>query len=112
MSCAPQLLHLLAELAIAWLISRPWVSSVIASVTSVEQLSHNTAASSWKLTSEDISELDKIRVSPRFPGSPKNPIVSCDEPNLNWEADVLPNIQNCTDPGVTWDDASSVTVLG
>ena len=63
--------HSVAELAIAWLISRPWVSSVIASVTSVEQLSHNTAASSWKLTSEDISELDKMLGFTRvLPGQP------------------------------------------
>jgi aryl-alcohol dehydrogenase-like predicted oxidoreductase len=52
--------HSMGELAIAWLISRPWVGSVIPSATSLEQLSHNVGASDWKLTAEDIVELDKI----------------------------------------------------
>lgn len=52
--------HSVGDLAIAWLLSHPWVGSVIAGATSPEQFTRNAAASDWKLTDEDISELDKI----------------------------------------------------
>jgi len=52
--------HSVGNLAIAWLLSHPWLGSVIAGATTAEQLSLNAAAVDWKLTSEDISELDKI----------------------------------------------------
>ena len=52
--------HSVGELAIAWLLSHPWLGSVIAGATSVEQLSLNVAAVGWKLTTEDIVQLDKI----------------------------------------------------
>ncbi len=48
------------ELAIAWLLSHPWLGSVITGATNVEQLSRNVAAVNWKLTTEDIIQLDKI----------------------------------------------------
>lgn len=51
--------HSVVELAIAWLLSHPWLGSVIAGATSIEQLSHNEAAAVWKLTTEDIIQLDK-----------------------------------------------------
>lgn len=52
--------HTVGELAIAWLLSHPWISSVIAGVRNTEQLSANMAAMAWKLTAEDIGQLDKI----------------------------------------------------
>ncbi len=52
--------HTVGELAIAWLLSRPWLGSVIAGATSVEQLSANLAAINWKLTAEEVAQLDKI----------------------------------------------------
>ncbi len=52
--------HSVGELAIAWLLSHPWLGSVIASATNAEQLSHNASAVNWKLTTEDIIQLDKI----------------------------------------------------
>lgn len=52
--------HSVGELAVAWLLSHPWLGSVIAGATNVEQLSHNAAAVNWKLTTEDIIQLDKI----------------------------------------------------
>ncbi len=52
--------HSVGELAIAWLLSHSWLGSVIAGTTNVEQLSRNVAAVSWKLTTEDIIQLDKI----------------------------------------------------
>lgn len=52
--------HSLVELAIAWLLSHPWLGSVIAGATKVEQLSANAAAANWKLTAEDIAQLETI----------------------------------------------------
>jgi aryl-alcohol dehydrogenase-like predicted oxidoreductase len=52
--------HSIGELAIAWLLSHPWLGSVIAGVMNIEQLSVNIAAKDWKLTADDISQLDKI----------------------------------------------------
>ena len=51
--------HSIAELAIAWLLAHPWLSSVIAGATNVEQLSRNMVAMGWKLTAEDLAELEK-----------------------------------------------------
>ena len=45
--------HTLLELAIAWLLSWPAVSSVIAGATKPEQVHANAAAARWTLTRED-----------------------------------------------------------
>jgi aryl-alcohol dehydrogenase-like predicted oxidoreductase len=45
--------HRLGELAISWLLSHPWLSSVIAGATSSEQVSANIAAADWRLTEEE-----------------------------------------------------------
>jgi aryl-alcohol dehydrogenase-like predicted oxidoreductase len=50
--------HTVGELAIAWLLSHSWLSSVIAGATSPEQVSANVAAASWKLTSQETAQLD------------------------------------------------------
>ena len=52
--------HSVGEVAIAWLLSNPWLGSVIAGVMNIEQLSANIAAADWKLTTEDTTELDRI----------------------------------------------------
>ena len=52
--------HGVGELAVAWLLSRPWVSSVIAGARNTGQLSANVAAMAWKLTAEDVLQLDKL----------------------------------------------------
>ncbi len=52
--------HSAGELAIAWLLAHPWLGSVIAGATSTEQLPLNVAAVGWRLTTEDIVQLDKI----------------------------------------------------
>ena len=52
--------HSVGELAIAWLLSHPFLGSVIAGAMNVEQLSANVAAMGWKLTTDDIVQLDKI----------------------------------------------------
>lgn len=50
--------HSLGELAIAWLLSHPWLSSVIAGATTPEQLSANIAAAGWRLTAQEMAQLD------------------------------------------------------
>jgi len=50
--------HTVGELAIAWLLSHPWLSSVIAGATNPEQVSANVAAASWKLTAQETAQLD------------------------------------------------------
>ena len=52
--------HAVADLAIAWLVSHPWISTVIAGVTKAEQASSNVAAAGWKLTSDEMREIDII----------------------------------------------------
>jgi len=49
-----------SELAIAWLLSHPWVSTVIAGATRPEQLDANLAGAGWKLTPEEVAEVEQI----------------------------------------------------
>jgi aryl-alcohol dehydrogenase-like predicted oxidoreductase len=50
----------LGQLAINWLLSHTWLPSVIAGVTSKEELSHNVASLNWKLSAEDVIEIEKL----------------------------------------------------
>ena len=52
--------HPMVELAIAWLLATPQVSSVIAGATKPEQLQANAKAVEWHLTPEDLEEIDRI----------------------------------------------------
>lgn len=52
--------HTLLELAFSWLAARPQVSSVIAGATRVEQIEQNVKAAEWKLTAEEMTEIDGI----------------------------------------------------
>ncbi len=52
--------HTVSELAIAWLLAKPWISSVIAGAKQPAQLSDNLAAAGWKLTPQEVAELDAI----------------------------------------------------
>ena len=52
--------HTVGELAIAWLLAKPWVSVVIAGARKVEQVSANVAAAEWKLTAEEVAEVDAM----------------------------------------------------
>lgn len=52
--------HSISELAIAWLLSHPFVSSVIAGSTTKEQVSSNITAANWKLTNKDVDDLEKV----------------------------------------------------
>jgi aryl-alcohol dehydrogenase-like predicted oxidoreductase len=46
------------DLAVGWLVSQPHVSSVIAGATKPEQVEANVAAANWRLTPEQLSEVD------------------------------------------------------
>ena len=52
--------HSVLELAIGWLASMPAVSSVIAGATKPEQVSANVKGGDWKLSAEELAEVDKI----------------------------------------------------
>jgi aryl-alcohol dehydrogenase-like predicted oxidoreductase len=52
--------HTVAELAIAWLVSHPWITTVIAGVTRAAQVSANVAAAAWQLTAAEMSEIDGL----------------------------------------------------
>jgi aryl-alcohol dehydrogenase-like predicted oxidoreductase len=51
--------HTVGELAMAWLGSQPWVSSVIAGATKPEQMEENVRALDWRLDSEELRALDE-----------------------------------------------------
>ena len=48
------------ELAFSWLAARPQVSSVIAGASSAEQIEQNAKAINWKLTADEMAQIDKI----------------------------------------------------
>lgn len=50
----------LLELAFGWLASQPFVSSVIAGATSPEQVAANVQAASWRLSAQDMAEINEI----------------------------------------------------
>ena len=52
--------HPMVELAIAWLLAKPAVSSVIAGATKEEQVTANVKASDWDLTESEMEELDGL----------------------------------------------------
>ncbi len=48
------------DLAFAWLLANPQVSSVIAGASSPEQVARNVEAAAWKLTPGEVAELDEL----------------------------------------------------
>ncbi len=52
--------HTALELAFSWLLAQAPVSSVIAGATKPAQIAQNVAAGSWKLTADDLAEIDTI----------------------------------------------------
>jgi aryl-alcohol dehydrogenase-like predicted oxidoreductase len=52
--------HTVLELAIAWLLANDTVSSVIAGATKPEQVVANVKAVDWKLTAEEMDELNAL----------------------------------------------------
>ena len=52
--------HTLTELAFSWLAARSPVASVIAGATRPEQIDANVKAAGWKLTAEELTEIDRL----------------------------------------------------
>jgi aryl-alcohol dehydrogenase-like predicted oxidoreductase len=52
--------HTLVELAFSWLAAKAPVASIIAGATRPEQIDANVAAASWRLTADDVAEVDRI----------------------------------------------------
>jgi aryl-alcohol dehydrogenase-like predicted oxidoreductase len=52
--------HSLGELAHAWLLAQPQVSSVISGATSLEQVQANAKAGDWRLTAEELAEVNGV----------------------------------------------------
>jgi aryl-alcohol dehydrogenase-like predicted oxidoreductase len=52
--------HTALELAFSWLLAQAPVSSVIAGATKPEQLEQNAVAGSWKMTAEELADIDSI----------------------------------------------------
>ncbi len=58
-----------ARVALAWLLAKPWVTTVIMGAKTQEQLVDNLAAAELKLTAEDLAALDKVSaLPPEYPG--------------------------------------------
>ena len=58
--------HSLLELAFAWLLAHPPVASVIAGATRPEQVAANAAAATWRLSKEELDEVDRLAPQPRI----------------------------------------------
>jgi aryl-alcohol dehydrogenase-like predicted oxidoreductase len=52
--------HSLLEVAIGWLVAKPFVSSVIAGATTAEQVEQNVAAAEWELSPAELDDIGKI----------------------------------------------------
>lgn len=58
-----------SRIALAWLLARPWVTSVIIGVKRVAQLTDNLGATDINLTAEELAHLDAIStMPPHYPG--------------------------------------------
>jgi aryl-alcohol dehydrogenase-like predicted oxidoreductase len=61
--------HTLLELAFAWLLSHEAIPSVLAGVSSTEQVAANVAATQWVLTADEVAQVEAL--APReSPGGP------------------------------------------
>jgi aryl-alcohol dehydrogenase-like predicted oxidoreductase len=52
--------HRMGELAHAWLLAHPQVSSVISGATRIEQVLQNARAVDWRLTADELAEVNAI----------------------------------------------------
>jgi aryl-alcohol dehydrogenase-like predicted oxidoreductase len=52
--------HTMSELAHAWLLGQPQVSSVISGATSVEQVQQNAKAADWRLSVDELAEVNAV----------------------------------------------------
>src|SRR5690606_9189626 len=56
--------HTILDLAFSWLLAQPTVSSVIAGATKPEQVRANAAAPGWRLSNDDLAEIDRLLAQP------------------------------------------------
>lgn len=56
----------LVDLAFAWVLAHPFISSTIVAATKPEQVSANVAAADWKLTAQELAEIEELL--PPVPG--------------------------------------------
>ncbi len=52
--------HKVGELAIAWLLSHPWVSTVIVGATKPDQIQANLSGAAWKMTPEEVARVEQV----------------------------------------------------
>jgi aryl-alcohol dehydrogenase-like predicted oxidoreductase len=52
--------HSINDLAHAWLLAQPQISSVISGATRVEHVKANAAAGEWQLTEEEVYAVNEI----------------------------------------------------
>jgi aryl-alcohol dehydrogenase-like predicted oxidoreductase len=52
--------HTILELAMSWLAARPGVATIIAGATKPEQVEANAKSVGWKLTADEMAEIDRI----------------------------------------------------
>jgi aryl-alcohol dehydrogenase-like predicted oxidoreductase len=59
----------IAQVAIAWLLHQPHVTSVLVGAKRVEQLDDNVGATQVKLSTDDLAALDEVsKLTPEYPG--------------------------------------------
>jgi aryl-alcohol dehydrogenase-like predicted oxidoreductase len=58
-----------ATIALAWVLAKPFVTSVIIGAKRIEQLEQNLAAVDVQLTAEETKQLDEVSaLPPEYPG--------------------------------------------
>jgi aryl-alcohol dehydrogenase-like predicted oxidoreductase len=58
-----------AQIALAWLLQQPVVTSVIVGANKTEQLADNLAAANVRFTAGELAALDEVsRLAPEYPG--------------------------------------------
>ena len=54
------------QVAVAWLLAQPGVTSVVLGARTPEQLTANIAATELELTGQDLAQLDEVSALPPF----------------------------------------------
>ncbi|HXL98693.1 MAG TPA: aldo/keto reductase, partial [Rhizomicrobium sp.] len=58
-----------ARVALAWILAKPFVTTIIIGAKTMEQLDDNLAAAGLQLTAEEVSKLDAVSaLPPEYPG--------------------------------------------
>jgi aryl-alcohol dehydrogenase-like predicted oxidoreductase len=58
-----------ARIALAWILAKPFVTTIIIGAKTMEQLDDNLAAANVKLTADEIKTLDEMsKLPPEYPG--------------------------------------------